>query len=850
MTETDVSTVQINVPYSKQSSNELIAEIANGAYKEDGRTDQPRIGNIVGNKFELEDALKKVKTAHGDKPNAIQDSNLQNQKNGIKIYEIKENQSLIQGAEIVHIGNYSESRITDDQEETPQEVNKNDGGEIKDFPKSIQIDDITPNSANGEEETFYVDFSTLKPGLMNYEAPKQAFIPLSPNINQEELLKLLNRNDQTAYHQFQLQNPLKEVDKVEDNIESFETLRSAPDATVKATYINVDEGIKSDVHINRDDGLIQAYDKNYDNTRQGRLYGGIGKSRRRDQRNIGATKIGKPETTKDKFQVIRVYAEKPKSLDRNTHHQIITKTTNERSDDFYDFYNKWQEANNNKNNVNIDRTFEKIPLKEIEKRTAVEKLNDDIRKPKNELNDEELGLHDEVNIRDLIRKEIEKKMKNSRALKMKEEQLENIKRSDNAENVNLVNNSQTNYLEYKINEIENEVNSFKKNTTRNLFQNKVDKLFENIVTIVKKCNIDEDNHVNLNLFDCLKDQTLRTVQAAIFHSNKSVPIIQGFIYLENNLADLTNYSGQENRQLNYNQKFIQAINMFLNNLSLKVKLPTDLLLAESQAVARGKKDKHGHLLLLMLLLVAGTLIPIKMSLIAMVAGKALMISIVSLTLAVIIGLKKISHAGHGSGHPTYEVINVPASGSGHGISGGPTYISRNLKYTTMSTPALSGLSSYANPYSSYATSYDNEHEGEISPDTGDALTNPTTEERNYALPSDGERNYEEENELSGDGERHYVLPSGGDKHYALSSGDEKHYTVPIGGEKHYTVPLPSGEEKHYPPSDDERHYVASGGDKYTPSGGGDEKYYSFSRYGNKGGWLPSSGQAKRRNTKV
>ncbi|KAL1449588.1 hypothetical protein WDU94_002080 [Cyamophila willieti] len=205
---------------------------------------------------------------------------------------------------------------------------------------------------------------------------------------------------------------------------------------------------------------------------------------------------------------------------------------------------------------------------------------------------------------------------------------------------------------------------------------------------------------------------------------------------------------------------------------------------------------------------------------------------------------------HGSGHPTYEVINVPASGSGHGISGGPTYISRNLKYTTMSTPALSGLSSYANPYSSYATSYDNEHEGEISPDTGDALTNPTTEERNYALPSDGERNYEEENELSGDGERHYVLPSGGDKHYALSSGDEKHYTVPIGGEKHYTVPLPSGEEKHYPPSDDERHYVASGGDKYTPSGGGDEKYYSFSRYGNKGGWLPSSGQAKRRNTKV
>lgn len=77
----------------------------------------------------------------------------------------------------------------------------------------------------------------------------------------------------------------------------------------------------------------------------------------------------------------------------------------------------------------------------------------------------------------------------------------------------------------------------------------------------------------------------------------------------------------------------------------------------------------------------------------------------------------------GSGHTTYEVINVPAGGGLHGDSRVSTYLSRNLKATPTSyavgqskSSTSRSLASYHSPYSTFATPYDSEHEGEISPD--------------------------------------------------------------------------------------------------------------------------------------
>jgi hypothetical protein len=80
---------------------------------------------------------------------------------------------------------------------------------------------------------------------------------------------------------------------------------------------------------------------------------------------------------------------------------------------------------------------------------------------------------------------------------------------------------------------------------------------------------------------------------------------------------------------------------------------------------RGKqKNKKGSGLLLIPLFMAGTLVPIALAGLALLAGKALIISKLALVLAGIIGLKKLlGGSGHGHHHEsTYQVV------SGHAAS--------------------------------------------------------------------------------------------------------------------------------------------------------------------------------------
>jgi len=84
--------------------------------------------------------------------------------------------------------------------------------------------------------------------------------------------------------------------------------------------------------------------------------------------------------------------------------------------------------------------------------------------------------------------------------------------------------------------------------------------------------------------------------------------------------------------------------------------------------ARGKKDKYAGPLLMGAMMVAGTLLPIKLGALAMMSGKALMTSMLALMLSAILALKTLASGSGSHSGTTYEVINVPSAG-GHGPPG-------------------------------------------------------------------------------------------------------------------------------------------------------------------------------------
>lgn len=86
-------------------------------------------------------------------------------------------------------------------------------------------------------------------------------------------------------------------------------------------------------------------------------------------------------------------------------------------------------------------------------------------------------------------------------------------------------------------------------------------------------------------------------------------------------------------------------------------------------------------LLLVPLMIGGTLIPLAFGALALLAGKALIVSKLALVLAAIIGLKKLLGGG-GGGH---ESGHVEVVGGGHGGGWGRSYeeeqAAQNLAYS-------------------------------------------------------------------------------------------------------------------------------------------------------------------------
>ncbi|KAL0105064.1 hypothetical protein PUN28_016596 [Cardiocondyla obscurior] len=119
----------------------------------------------------------------------------------------------------------------------------------------------------------------------------------------------------------------------------------------------------------------------------------------------------------------------------------------------------------------------------------------------------------------------------------------------------------------------------------------------------------------------------------------------------------------EDKEDALNGMIFDKIAKFFQSHTLKVKLPNVEELQRSLTEeGRKKKNKMGGLLAIPLL-IGGTLVPLALGALALLAGKALIVSKLALVLASIIGLKKLVSGGGDHGH---EVVQV---GGGHGSGG-------------------------------------------------------------------------------------------------------------------------------------------------------------------------------------
>ncbi|CAK9795202.1 hypothetical protein ANTPLA_LOCUS279 [Anthophora plagiata] len=113
-----------------------------------------------------------------------------------------------------------------------------------------------------------------------------------------------------------------------------------------------------------------------------------------------------------------------------------------------------------------------------------------------------------------------------------------------------------------------------------------------------------------------------------------------------------------------NTMIFDKVMKFFQSHTLKLKLPNVEELQRSLVEEGRKKKKNIGGLLAIPLLIGGTLVPLALGALALLAGKALIVSKLALVLASIIGLKKLVSGG--TDHGGHEVVQVAG---GHGSSG-------------------------------------------------------------------------------------------------------------------------------------------------------------------------------------
>ncbi|XP_017781606.1 PREDICTED: uncharacterized protein LOC108566306 [Nicrophorus vespilloides] len=203
-----------------------------------------------------------------------------------------------------------------------------------------------------------------------------------------------------------------------------------------------------------------------------------------------------------------------------------------------------------------------------------------------------------------------------------------------------------------------------------------------------------------DLTSCLKMKLITAMDRAARNFNQ-VPIFEGVSFVK---EDNTNVNAESSpiteaqieaqlprslteRDGALNNIIFDKVGNFLQTHTLQVK-PNEIARAFN-GEERGKKKKMGGLLLIPLIL-GGTLVPLALGALALLAGKALIVSKLALVLAGIIGLKKLLGGGGGGHESGHEV--VVSGGHGHGSGWGRAYQkeeAQNIAYNAYAPKAVS-----------------------------------------------------------------------------------------------------------------------------------------------------------------
>ncbi|KAL7729431.1 hypothetical protein ACLKA6_008993 [Drosophila palustris] len=186
-----------------------------------------------------------------------------------------------------------------------------------------------------------------------------------------------------------------------------------------------------------------------------------------------------------------------------------------------------------------------------------------------------------------------------------------------------------------------------------------------------------------NMSVCLKLKLLTGLEKA-FRTAKSLPLFEGVQFVASgdeiqkraHLPPITEQDieavlprGIDAKDQVLNSMIMKRLGSFLQDHTLQIKFP-DLRDADADSNSmegRKKKDKKGSGAYIMIpLLLGGTFVPIAYGALAMLAGKALIVSKLALVLASIIGIKKLLSGGGGGKESSHEVVVSSGGHSGWG----------------------------------------------------------------------------------------------------------------------------------------------------------------------------------------
>ncbi|OAD62710.1 hypothetical protein WN48_06909, partial [Eufriesea mexicana] len=210
-------------------------------------------------------------------------------------------------------------------------------------------------------------------------------------------------------------------------------------------------------------------------------------------------------------------------------------------------------------------------------------------------------------------------------------------------------------------------NSINEDTPRSTWNSNVFGDLRQMYQIYKEC-VDED------LSSCLKVRLLSAMDRV--SRNSQLNVADGVTFVQDEPASnaeeppksLQEIEASLPRALDdkedaLNNMIFDKVVKFFQSHTLKLKLPNVEELQRSLVEEGRKKKKNMGGLLAIPLLIGGTLVPLALGALALLAGKALIVSKLALVLASIIGLKKLVSGGGEHGH---EVVQVAG---GHGSSG-------------------------------------------------------------------------------------------------------------------------------------------------------------------------------------